>query len=154
MPSLREELKQSRSFDSLELEAFLNLQRTAAVLAGPVNKLLKQHDLSPSQYNILRILRGQNGQGLPCTPIGERMVTRVPDVTRLIDKLIRMGLAARERSATDRRVVLITITDAGLNVLQELDSPIADVHQHVLGHLSERQLRELNKLLVKARSTE
>lgn len=154
MSRLRRELKQSRSFDSLEQETFLNLQRTAGQTAGPFDKLLKAHRLSASLYNVLRILRGQDGQGLPCSHIGERMVTRVPDVTRLIDKLIQMEVVQRQRSDTDRRVVLISIKPKGLALLAQLDRPIAELHQQTLGHMSTRQLKELNRLLVTARNSE
>ncbi len=153
MSTLRRELQQTRDFDSLEQETFLNLQRTAGLLAGPLDQMLKEHGLSPSQYNVLRILRGQAGEGLACTPIGERMVSRVPDVTRLVDKLIRLGLAVRQRSTDDRRVVLISITSAGLKVLKQLDKPLAAVHRQSLAHMSAAELRKLNKLLVKARTT-
>lgn len=153
MSRLRKELQQTRSFESPEQEVFLNLQRTAGLLAGPFDGVLKRQELSPSLYNVLRILRGQAGQGLACSHIGERMVTRVPDVTRLVDKLVRMELVQRERSGDDRRVVLITIRQRGLDLLAQLDQPMAALHKKGLGHLSARELKELNHLLVKARST-
>ena len=89
---------------------------------------------------------------MACSHIGERMVSRVPDVTRLIDKLIKLDLATRERSATDRRVVLISITSRGQALLAKLDGPTTELHQTILGHMSARELKELNRLLVKARS--
>lgn len=151
MASLHQQIKQSRAFDSLEQEAFLNLLRTAGLLGGTIEHLLKRHGLSTSQYNVLRILRGQSGPGLPCNSIGERMVNRVPDVTRLVDKLVRQGLAARRRSSEDRRVVLISITDAGRHLLAELDEPLRNTHLQLLQHMTAREMRELNRLLVKAR---
>lgn len=153
MSRLKKELKLTRSFESAEQEAFLNLQRTASQLAGPFEAMLKKQNLSTSLYNVLRILRGQAGQGLACSHIGERMVTRVPDITRLVDKLIRMGLVQRERSAADRRVVLITIRQQGLDLLARLDRPLAELHRKTLGHLASGELKEFNNLLVKARTT-
>lgn len=151
MAALKSELQQNRDFESLEQETYLNLQRTAGVVHGPFFKLFKAHDLRPSLYNILRILRGQQGKGLACSHIGERMVTRDPDVTRLVDKLLQMGLVQRVRSHADRRVVLISITARGLELLAELDAPLAVLHRRSLGHMSPAELEELNRLLVKAR---
>lgn len=151
MASLKLELMQNRDFESPEQEAILNLQRTAAHLAGPFLKLFKNKSLSPSLYNILRILRGQEGQGLPCSLIGERMVTRVPDVTRLVDKLLAQGLVGRHRSTTDRRVVLISITAKGRALLADFDTPLGELNIQALGHLTRGELQELNRLLVKAR---
>ncbi|MDX2472153.1 MAG: MarR family transcriptional regulator [Candidatus Krumholzibacteria bacterium] len=152
MSTLRKDLKQSRDFESIEQETLLNMLRTAGHVAGPFDRMFKEHQLSQPLYNVLRILRGQQGEGLACSHIGDRMVTRVPDVTRLIDKLIKLGLASRERSATDRRVVLISITSRGQALLAKLDGPTTELHQTILGHMSARELKELNRLLVKARS--
>jgi DNA-binding MarR family transcriptional regulator len=154
MASLKSEIKQNRDFDSLEQETFLNLQRTNGVLAGPYLRLFKDKGLSPSLYNILRILRGQDGSGLACSHIGERMVTRDPDVTRLVDKLLKLGFVQRERSSADRRVVLISITKKGLDLLGELDAPVSELNSLALGHLTRPELLELNRLLVKARLPE
>lgn len=151
MAALKSELQQNRDFDSLEQETYLNLQRTAGIVHGPFFKLFKASGLRPSLYNILRILRGQGEQGLACSHIGERMVTRDPDVTRLVDKLLKMGLVQRVRSAADRRVVLISITPRGLELLAELEGPLAELHSQALGHLTPAELEELNRLLVKAR---
>ena len=152
MASLKTELKQTRDFESPEQEAFLNLQRTTALLVGPFATRLKEHGLSHSLSHILRILRGQRGNGLSCTEISERMVTRDPDVTRLIDRLEKAELVRRERSTTDRRVVLTSITEAGLALLEGLDSPMLALHRETLGHLSRKDLKDLNRLLVLARS--
>ena len=100
----------------------LNIQRTFGVLMGPALKLFKKHKLSPPLYNILRILRGVGSDGLPCSQIGDRMVTRVPDMTRLIDRLEQAGWAKRDRSTEDRRAVLITLTAAG-QIAQRLTWP-------------------------------
>jgi DNA-binding MarR family transcriptional regulator len=151
MASLKSELLQNKDFESLEQETYLNLQRTVGILNGPFLQLFKQNDLRHSLYNILRILRGQKGQGLACSHIAERMVTRDPDVTRLIDKLMKKGLVQRHRSDTDRRVVLISITEEGMNLLDEMDGPVKELHHLALGHMTRAELEELNRLLVKAR---
>ena len=129
----------------------LNIQRTFGVLMGPELKLFKKHKLSPPLYNILRILRGVGSDGLPCSQIGDRMVTREPDVTRLIDRLEQAGWAKRDRSTKDRRVVTITLTATGRKLLDKLDEPILDLHRDTLGHLTKKEMVELNRLLVKAR---
>ena len=152
MASLISELKQSRPFESPEQEAFLNLQRTASFLGGSFMKLLKQNGLSMPLYNILRILRGQQGGGLSCTSISERMVTRDPDVTRLVDRLEKSSLVKRDRSTVDRRVVSISITKEGLNLLSRLKGPMLKLHKDTLGHLTRADLKDLNALLVKARN--
>ena len=152
MASLKSELKQFRSFESPEQEAFLNLQRTASLLVGPFIKTLKKRGLSMPLYNIMRILRGQQGCGLSCTHISERMVTRDPDVTRLVDRLEKSSLVKRDRSTVDRRVVPISITKKGLNLLARLDVPMRDLHKETLGHLTGADLKNLNRLLVKART--
>ena len=151
MSTLRKDLQLSRDFDSPEQEALLNLLRTAGHLAGDLDRIFKTYGLSQPLYNVLRILRGQQGEGLACSHIGERMVTRVPDVTRLIDKLIKLGFASRERSTSDRRVVLISITRPGLALLAKMDKPVNEQDRAALAHLSARELKDLNRLLVKAR---
>jgi DNA-binding MarR family transcriptional regulator len=152
MAALKRELKQTKSFESPEQEAFLNLHRTASFLGGPFMKLLKENSLSQPLYNILRILRGQQGGGLSCSHISERMVTRDPDVTRLVDRLEKSALVKRNRSAVDRRVVEISITRKGLQLLSRLDDPMRALHTETLGHLTRADLKELNRLLVKARN--
>ncbi len=149
--TLREELRMTRSFSSPEEELNLNLLRTVGLLEGPLHRFLKASGLSLAQYNILRILRGQPGRRLPCRQIGLRMVTREPDVTRLLDRLERDGLVERDRSETDRRIVMISVTKAGLDLLASLDEPMRRLHKDSLGHLSRAEIRELNRLLVKAR---
>jgi DNA-binding MarR family transcriptional regulator len=154
MAALRNELQQKRDFDSPEQEAYLNLQRSAGILNGPFVRLFKEAGLSQSQYNILRILRGQDEQGLSCSAISHRMVNRDPDVTRRVDRLLAQGLVERTRSPEDRRVVLISITAGGLELLAGLDEQVKDLHREVLGHLTRDELNELNRLLVKARHPE
>jgi DNA-binding MarR family transcriptional regulator len=148
---LQEELKKRHPFDSLEQEVFLNLVRTQDHLAQAFYELFQAHDLSGPQYNVLRILRGHGAGGVPCHEIGGQMVARTPDVTRLVDRLEAAGLARRERSASDRRVVLVTITEKGLGVLARLDGPVLDVHRRSLAQLTRAELTEFNRLLVKVR---
>ncbi len=146
------ELKQTRPFASAAVEAYINLLRTADALSRPIDALLKSFDLSGQQYNVLRILRGAGSEGLPCGEIGERMITRDPDVTRLLDRLERRGLITRARNQRDRRVVTTRITREGLRILEKLDRPVAEMHQRQLGHLGRRQLAALIRLLEQARA--
>jgi DNA-binding MarR family transcriptional regulator len=148
---LKDAIKQRRPFLSREAEAFLNLQRTADALMRGLAELLKEFELSPTQYNILRILRGSGSNGLSCREIGERMVTRDPDITRLLDRLERRGLLTRTRDSRDRRVVTTTITAAGLELLAGLDRPVSELHDRQLSHLGDRGLRQLIDLLESAR---
>jgi DNA-binding MarR family transcriptional regulator len=148
---LQKALRQRRPFRSLEAEAFLNLEHTADALMRGFAGLLKGADLSPTQYNVLRILRGAGPGGLACREIGERMVTRDPDITRLLDRLERRGLIARARDERDRRVVTTTITPEGIDVVGRLDEPVAHLHSRQLSHLGERSLGHLITLLEKAR---
>ncbi len=150
--TLQTELKKKQPFQVPEEETFLNLVRTQSVLSAGLMRLFKEHGLSDPQYNILRILRGAGDPGLPCLEIGERMVTREPDVTRLLDRLEQAKLVARRRSTEDRRVVLVEITARGQALLAEIDEPLAAAHRALLGHLSRKEQVELNRLLVKARS--
>ena len=148
---LQEELGKRHPFDLPEQEAALNLARTADFLHQPFEQLFESHGLSGPQYNVLRILRGHGAGGVPCHAVGEQMVARTPDVTRLVDRLERAGLAERVRTPEDRRVVLVRATAAGLGLLARLDRPVLDLHRRTLGHLTRAELAELNRLLVKAR---
>jgi DNA-binding MarR family transcriptional regulator len=142
---LLRELKQTKPFASLEVEAYLNLVRTADHLARELTALLKPYDLHSAQYNVLRILRGAGSDGLPCGEIGARMVTYDPDITRLLDRLERRGLVTRSRGQEDRRVVLVRITQAGTTLLakSDLDSKLLDGHKRALGHLGKEELTRL-----------
>ena len=117
---LQEEIKQSRPFRSREEEAYLTLVRTADVLTRTVADQLKDFNISETQYNVLRILRGAGPDGHPCSEVGARLLTRDPDVTRLLDRLEKRDLITRARDASDRRVVTIRITPEGLALLKEL----------------------------------
>jgi len=121
------------------------------MLSRPVARLLKTEDLSSQQYNVLRILRG-SPEGLTCGEIANRMITRDPDITRLLDRLGKRKLTHRSRSGRDRRVVLTRITSGGLQVLARLDQPVQDMHRRMLGHLGEERLQALAELLEACRS--
>jgi DNA-binding MarR family transcriptional regulator len=148
---LQEEIRKKNPFDCLEVEASLNLLRTVDFLHHSMHQLFHEHDVSPPQYNVLRILRGHGGLGLPCCEISAQMITRMPDITRLVDRLEEAGLVARTRCSDDRRVVRVSITDAGLKLLARLDRPTVEMHRRILGHLTAAELTELNRLLVKIR---
>jgi DNA-binding MarR family transcriptional regulator len=148
---LRDELRQRRPFDGPEQEAHLNVVRTAAVLSDAFEQVVRAAGLTLTQFNVLRILRGAEPEGLCRNELRDRMVTRMPDVTRLLDRLEESGLVARERSDEDRRLVRTRITPAGLELLAGLDAPAAEAHRRLLGHLSADELRTLSALLTRAR---
>ena len=141
------ELKQSRPFPSLEAEAAVNLMRTADAVLRGLAAALKPHGISPEQYNVLRILRGAGRAGLPCGEIAARMVTRDPDMTRLLDRLEARSLIARARDTEDRRVVITRIAPAGLRLLAGLDAPLEAENDRLVGHLGRKRLRQLVALL-------
>jgi DNA-binding MarR family transcriptional regulator len=152
--SLQTEIKKRKPFQSAAEEAYLNLRRTHSMLGGPFDALFKEHGTTEPQYNVLRILRGAKSGGenaLPSLEIADRMITRVPDITRLVDRLEQGGLVERRRTRDDRRVVLVSITKTGLDLLTKLDRPGDDLIDTMLGHLSKSELADLNRLLVKAR---
>jgi DNA-binding MarR family transcriptional regulator len=152
MAKLAAEIKKRRPFESPAEEAYLNLIRTYGVLEADFARLFKQQRISEPKYNVLRILRGAGGDGLPSLEIASRMITRVPDVTRIVDRLETQGLVKREKTAADLRVVLVRITKKGLDLLGKLDEPIRALHCRQLQHLSKAELAELSRLLVKART--
>jgi DNA-binding MarR family transcriptional regulator len=147
---LQKELKKRSPFDSPEQEASLNIARTADRFGIRFARLFREHGLTPSQYNVLRILRGE-GQPLPILEVADRMLAAVPGITGLIDRLEGMGLLARRRCTEDRRVVFVEITPKALDLLGRLDEPVAALHRRLIGHLSPAELRELSRLLEKAR---
>jgi DNA-binding MarR family transcriptional regulator len=140
-----------RRFDSLEQEVFLNLWRTYDRLRVLEDELFQQHQLTPQQYNILRLLRAEHPGTVPTLALARRLVSRAPDITRMLDKLEHRGLIQRDRPADNRRVVQVGITAAGLALLRKLDEPVRTCHAEQLGHLSASNLQELVALLRAAR---
>lgn len=148
---LQQELKQTRSFRSPEEEAYLSIQRTAAILEHAFESELKEFGITATQYNVLRILRGAGPDGLCRNEIGERLIRRVPDVTRLLDRLEDMHLIARARGGDDRRFVTTRITPEGLKVLDRLERVVDRIHDEQLGHLDAARLKTLIGLLAAVR---
>ena len=140
----------SGRFDSPEQEVFLNLWRTYDRLRAFEDDLFKRFDLTPQQYNALRLLRAAH-EPMPTLVLADRLVSRAPDITRMLDKLETAGLVARIRPPENRRQVLVSITAAGAALLDEMADPIRDCHRHQLGHLSKTDLKQLALLLNKAR---
>ena len=153
-PALQEELKQNKPFRTLRQEAQLNLVRTANVLSDSFEQMLKPHAITGTQYNILRILRGAEPDGLCRNEVSQRLLNRMPDATRLLDRMEEAGLVTRERSTTDRRLVTTRITKKGRQIVDSLDDAADEQHEKALGHMSEQQLRTLIKLLTLARNQE
>jgi DNA-binding MarR family transcriptional regulator len=152
LTTLRAEIKQHKPFSSVEQEALLNIERTAAVLGHAFADALKPYGITATQYNVLRILRGAGKAGLCRNEVRDRLISQVPDVTRLLNRLEESGLIMRERSTEDRRLVATRITSAGLALLRSMDAPVLALHKRHLGHLSQKQLRTLTELLALARS--
>jgi DNA-binding MarR family transcriptional regulator len=148
---LKDEIKQGKPFESLESEVLLNVVRTADQLTRGGEEILKLVGLSPNQYNVLRILRGAGEQGLCCREVADRMITRDPDITRLVDRLERRNLLTRSRDSNDRRIITVRITPAGLKTLKDLDGPMDDHIRNRLSHMDKADLRKLSELLEAAR---
>jgi DNA-binding MarR family transcriptional regulator len=144
---LQAELKQKIPFTSREQEAYLSLLRTADALQAQVESKLKDFGLTGTQYNALRILRGAGPGGLPCQEIGGRMITRDPDVTRLLNRLEDRGFVERTRAKHDRRVIYGKITIAGLKLLRSMDAPIEEYGREMLRHVGQEKLKQLIELL-------
>jgi DNA-binding MarR family transcriptional regulator len=140
----------TRSLSCPEEAAYLELLRTVDLLSRNLSDVLKTEDLSSTQYNVLRILRGAP-DGLPCGEIGSRMITRDPDITRLLDRLEKRGLISRHRETKDRRMVMARITPEGIQLLSQMDEPVREAHRAQLGHLGRERLRALTGLLQVAR---
>jgi DNA-binding MarR family transcriptional regulator len=151
MKTVTQAAKKVRRVGSLEEAAFLEIARTADMLSRGLVPLLKSDDLSSTQYNVLRILRGAP-EGLTCGEIASRMITRDPDVTRLLDRMEKRHLISRCRENEDRRTVKTRITPEGLKALARLDGPVLEAHRRQLGHMGRGRLRLLSELLSEARS--
>lgn len=144
---LQRELHQRAPFASVHVEAFLALQRTASLMMQSFAQHLRTYSLTPTQYNVLRILRGARPEALTCSMIAERLVTPGPDVTRLVDRLVKRELVDRRRDEKDRRVVRVRIHAQGVRLLAELDDPVLRWLEDLLGPLPEEDLRSLVALL-------
>ena len=147
---LQRELKKKKPFESAEQEATLNIIRTNDQFQNRFGRLFRQYSLTSSQYNVLRILRGE-GQPMPCLEIADRMVQVVPAMTGLIDRLEKQELVRRDRCVKDRRVIFVELTAKGTQLLQQLDQPVLDLHHALVGHLSQDELKQLSRLLEKCR---
>jgi DNA-binding MarR family transcriptional regulator len=151
--ALRDEIRQTKPFTSAEQEAFLSLGRTWAVLEHAFAEALRPYGITPTQYNVLRILRGAGESGLCRTEVMQRLISKVPDTTRLLDRMEAAGLIERERSDRDRRFVTTRVTAAGLSLLAELDDPVKELHRLHLGVLDRTELRTLIASLERVRAT-
>lgn len=151
-PAPQHEPKQQRILFSLEEEAALSLYRTSQLLLDLNEAFCREHGFTPSQYNVLRILRGAGEGGLGRNEIRERLVNRMPDVTRLLDRMEEAGLVRRERSSADRRYVPTVLTEQGLALVNEMDGPVIDLQRSHLGHLSPGQLHSLIETLALIRA--
>jgi DNA-binding MarR family transcriptional regulator len=148
---LQHQIKKRQPFASAQEEALLNLLRSNDRIQIRFERLFRQHGVdSSSQYNVLRILRGE-GEPLPILEIASRTLTVTPGITGLIDRLERHGLVARRRCTEDRRVVFVAITEEGLALLTRLEGPLKELHEAILGHMSREELTALSRLLEKAR---
>jgi DNA-binding MarR family transcriptional regulator len=140
-----------KRFDSLAQEVYLGLWRTYDRLRALEDELFAGYELTAQQYNVLRLLRAARPDPVPTLALADRLVSRAPDITRMIDRVEERGLVRRERQAGDRRVVKVGITDAGLRLLAEIAGPLAECHNRQLGHLSDADLKRLAALLREAR---
>lgn len=149
---LQNEIKKKHPFKTLEEEALLNLLRTNDLFGNRFGRLFREYKLTGSQYNVLRILRGE-GRAMPSLEIAERLIHVVPAITGLIDRLEKQALVVRRRCEEDRRVVYVDITKKALKILKKTDEPLADLQQRLLGHMSRTELKTLSRLLEKARES-
>ncbi len=152
--SLQDEIKQTKPFTSLEVEAYLNIVRTEAALSQAVHGCFKQYGITQTIYNLMRIIRGGPDEGVPCSNIADRLVARVPDVTRLVDRAVNLGLVIRTRPENDRRVVLLSLTPKGQDLLDQLAPPLDVLHRQRMGTLSEEELRTVIDLMTRLRAVE
>ena len=152
MSRLQQELGKKGPFESLEQESILNVLRTNDQFQNRFGRLFREYGLTPSQYNVLRILRGE-GKPMPCLEIAERMIQVVPAMTGLIDRLEKQDLVTRKRCVEDRRVIYVDLTAKAKKLLKEMDAPVGELHRRLIGHLKPVELKELSRLLEKARSS-
>lgn len=151
MSQLASELKQTKPFASPVQEAVLSIKRTAALLELRLAELLRPYGVTPTQYNVLRILRGAGADGLPRCEVQGRLVAPVADTTRLLDRLEKMGLVSRTRNTEDRRVVTSKITPRGLALLDKVAAPLKKLEEDEVGQVSDTRLRTLIGILDEVR---
>ncbi|GAA4473393.1 MarR family transcriptional regulator [Novipirellula rosea] len=149
--NLSDELKKKHPFKSVEQEAMLSIMRTSDLLENRAARLLRNYQLTPSQYNAMRIMRGE-GKPMPCLEVADRMIQVAPAITRVVDQLVSRGLISKTQSSEDRRVFLVQLTVAGKALLRKIDAPIDRLHQTLLGHVSQRDLKSLIATLADARN--
>jgi DNA-binding MarR family transcriptional regulator len=147
MSSLKREIAQERPFSSAEEEALLNVMRTADCLDRAFQKVSRAWGVTATQYNVLRILRGAQPHGLTCSAIGDRMITAEPDITRLLGRLKGLKLIRQQRDRHDRRVVWTQISPTGLDLLHQMDPTIQQMPKELLGHISQRDVAEMIRLM-------
>lgn len=150
-PKLAAEIKQTKPFSSIQVEVLLNLARTADEITRRMELFFRQWKITGTQYNVLRIVAGAGSEGILCSEVGARMVTRTPDTTRLLDRIERTGYIRRERSTTDRRAIRVLLTDAGAELLRSVRSAEESYVRGLFPELTERELTDFNRLLEKAR---
>ena len=150
--SLKSDLRKRGDFDSPEQEAMLSVLRLSDRFENRLGRMFREFGLTNSQYNVLRILRGE-GKPLPSLEVADRMIQVVPAITGLIDRLEKQSFVRRERSAEDRRVVFVEITKQGLTVLAKIDEPLNELHRKLLGKMPRKELAELIRLLCRARES-
>ena len=153
MASLKSEIAQTVPFSSLEEEAILNVMRTSDCLQRAFQHKIRDWGLTSTQYNVLRILRGAQPDGLSCAAIGERMIATEPDITRLLRRLKGLKLIRQHRDRQDRRVVMTQISEAGLDLLRAMDPVIQKIPLDLLGHIGRGELAELIRWLERARQS-
>jgi DNA-binding MarR family transcriptional regulator len=149
--ALQQELKQTKPFPTLEEEAGVSIQRTAAILGHAFAEALREYGITATQYNVLRILRGAGRDGLCRNEVRDRLVAQVPDATRLLDRMVELDLISRDRDGPDRRFVTARITAKGSKLVNELDEPVRRLARARLGHLGRVKLQQLLDLLAEAR---
>ncbi len=149
--ALNHELKKRNAFDSLEQEATLAIMRTSDLLENRLARLLREHGLTLSQYNVLRILRGE-GQPLPCLEVASRMIQVAPAITRVVDQLLTLKLIHKTQSDHDRRVFTIELTPAAGKLLKKLDQPVLDLHAVLMSNVSQSELKTLIRVLESVRA--
>ena len=150
-PSLQNELGKRRPFEVVEQEAMLALMRTSDLLENRMARLFREHGVTPTQYNVLRILRGE-GKPMPCLEVAQRMIQVAPAITRVVDQLLKLDLITKTQSDTDRRVYEIDLTPAARKLLKKMDTPVIELHKKLMETVSKSDMKELVRILELVRS--